>query len=633
MFMLSLFRDVHVNEKGHSCLKQPKQRICRWIILFTGMLFIFPVLPALAEDEPSVLVDLEPPRITIVQPLDGATLTQDRPWLEVEINDEDSGVNQDAIVISLDGVDVTAGAIIERMDLQEIGSAKKWRVRYRPPVPLPPGQHRVQIDVTDTAGNSNRRQWYFYLQGAKPQVNWDIGLTNALSYDYLPLERLRNTSNFTSYLQLPGHRFTLQLQTSLTDYPGLYIEPNFFDYYLYLDQYVVGWQNQWFSVQHGNVNLPFESGLLYFGLSFKGTSITGNSTARQTTGQWQVFNGTSVSSFGLGISVMETIGGIYRWQRGTARNQVYYLQTEDSSAKVIGFLDDRAFARGILRSEVIYGLAEEGGGGFRVQGATDLAGVYWNADFILLQESYPFPNLSPLTNTQGGAYQYSIRGDKLFTSEKRLNFGYSHSANNLDGSAERARRSQSLQFNMTGLFAPGFGWLLGYNGGIVDYYGRSEQHLLRMGVHQRIDESSWNSNLSIESYSSDETMRYQWNIGYVKPLSKWGIKKTSLLRYTFEEKTENRQSNDVKLRITLEKDWFEDLAKSYIVLAYQNRNEKKPAGEGYNSEEISLEGALNFRIGSNNTINLSGKVAFWDKSGNFYGTDYSLSFLWQARFF
>ena len=112
------------------------------------MLFIFPVLPALAEDEPSVLVDLEPPRITIVQPLDGATLTQDRPWLEVEINDEDSGVNQDAIVISLDGVDVTAGAIIERMDLQEIGSAK-MRVRYRPPVPLLRAAP-VQIDVTDT---------------------------------------------------------------------------------------------------------------------------------------------------------------------------------------------------------------------------------------------------------------------------------------------------------------------------------------------------------------------------------------------------------------------------------------------------------------------------------------------------
>ena len=176
---------------------------------------------------------------------------------------------------------------------------------------------------------------------------------------------------------------------------------------------------------------------------------------------------------------METIGGIYRWQRGTAKNQIY-LQTEQlrKGNRVPG---RPGIARGILRSEVIYGLAEEGGGGFRVQGATDLAGVYWNADFILLQESYPFPNLSPLTNTQGGAYQYSIRGDKLFTSEKRLNFGYSHSANNLDGSAERARRSQSLQFNMTGVFAPDFGWLLGYNGGIVDYYGRSEQHLLRMG--------------------------------------------------------------------------------------------------------------------------------------------------------
>src|SRR5690554_5606929 len=153
----SLFRDGYTNEKGHSCLKQSKQRICRWIILFTGMFFIFPVLPALAEDEPSVLVDLEPPRITIVQPLGGATMTEDRPWLEVQISDEDSGINQDAIVISLDGVDVTAGAIIERMDLQEIGATKRWRVRYRPPVALPPGQHRVQADVTDTARSEERR--------------------------------------------------------------------------------------------------------------------------------------------------------------------------------------------------------------------------------------------------------------------------------------------------------------------------------------------------------------------------------------------------------------------------------------------------------------------------------------------
>src|SRR5690606_5101410 len=170
------------------------------------------------------------------QPLDGATLTEDRPWLEVEISDEDSGINQDAIVISLDGVDVTAGAIIERMDLQEIGATKRWRVRYRPPVALPPGQHRVQVDVTDTVGNSTRRQWHFYVHVAKTRVSWDVGLTNTLSYEYLPLEMLRDTTNFTSYLQFPGQRFTLQLQSTLTDIPGVVLEPTFYGYYLHLDQ-------------------------------------------------------------------------------------------------------------------------------------------------------------------------------------------------------------------------------------------------------------------------------------------------------------------------------------------------------------------------------------------------------------
>ncbi len=630
LFTISFCRRAYANEQNHSCLKQ---RICRRVIFFTGMLFILPGLPVRAEDESPVLVDLEPPRITIIRPLDGATITEERPWLEAQISDEDSGVNQYAIVISLNGFDVTAGAVIERMDLQEIGAAKQWRVRYRPPVALPPGQHRVQIDVTDTAGNSIRQQWYFYIQVTKPRVSWDIGLTNTLGYDYLPLEKLQDTANFTSYLQLPGQRFTLQFQTSLTDYPGLITEPNFYGYYLYLDQYAVGWQNKWFAVQHGNVNLPFESGLLYFGLGFKGTAITGSNMSSQTR-QWQVFKGTSLSSFGLGLSVMETTGGIYRWQRGTARNQAYFLQAEDRSAgrvKIIGFQDDRVFTRGILRSEIMYGVAKKGGGGLRVQGATELAGVFWSADCILLQASWPLPNLSPLHSPQGGAYQYSIRGDKLFTNEKRLNFSYSHSANNMDGSAERTRRRQSLQMNATGIFAPDFGWLLGYQGGRREEYSKSEQHIIKMGIWQRINESNWNSNLLVEN-SAANTMRYQWNVGYTKPLPQYGLRTTTLLRYTVEEKTNNRQDNNLRLRITMEKDWFEDLAKSYIVVAYENRYEKDPSGEDYGSEEVILEGSLNFRVTNHNIVKFSGDVSFWKNSRNHYGTDYSLAFLWQARF-
>ena len=99
-----------------------------------------------------------------------------------------SGINSDAIFISVNGVDVTAGAIIERIDREEIGAAKQWHLRYRPPVSLPPGPHHVQIDASDTAGNSSRRQWSFYLQVPKPKVSWDASLTNVLDYHYLPLE-------------------------------------------------------------------------------------------------------------------------------------------------------------------------------------------------------------------------------------------------------------------------------------------------------------------------------------------------------------------------------------------------------------------------------------------------------------
>ena len=194
-----------------------------------------------------------------------------------------------------------------------------------------------------------------------------------------------------------------------------------------------------------------ETGLLLFGLGFKGSTLS-NGLSNQTR-QWRVFKGTTVSS-GLGLSVMETSGGLYRWQTGAAKNQVYYLQMGNDQARIVGFLDDRVFGQGILRSDLIYGLAEEGGGGFRVQGATELAGVFWDADCIFLQESYPLASLSPLPSTQGGVYQYALRGDKLFLSQKRVSFGYIYSANNLDGSVENPPYAK-LAIEFVGQLYPG----------------------------------------------------------------------------------------------------------------------------------------------------------------------------------
>lgn len=460
----------------------------------------------------------------------------------------------------------------------------------------------------------------------------DAGLTNTLSYSHLPLARLHDTANFTSHLHLPGQLLTLQLQTSLTDSPGLLIEPNFYDYYFYLDRYTLGWQTEWFTLQHGNLNLPFESGLLRFGVGFKGSTISNHNSPRQAR-QWRVFKGTAVSSFGLGLSVMETSGGIFRWQRATGNNQIYYIQMGEDQAKIVGFQDDRVLGRGVLRSELIYGLAEEGGGGFRVQGATELAGIFLDADCIFLQESYPLPSLSPLTSTRGSAYQYGLRADKIFRNRNRVNLGYTSAANNLNGRAEITRRAQSWQVNFSGTFAPGFGWQLGYQAGKREEYDKAEQHLLKMGVQQKIDDDNWKSNLSIARHLPTDTMRYQWEMGYTKPWKEYGLKTTASIQYTFEEQTENRQRNNTKLQVAVEKDWFADLAKSYLAVAYQKKDETNPAGEGLASGEFSIDGSLNLNIGKENVIKVSGRVSFWENESSYgnRGTDNSLNFLWQAR--
>jgi len=85
----------------------------------------------------------------------------------------------------------------------------------------------------------------------------------------------------------------------------------------------------------------------------------------------------------------------------------------------------------------------------------------------------------------------------------------------------------------------------------------------------------------------------------------------------------------------MEKDWFADLAKSYLVVAYHNNNEKNPLGGNFQSEELLFEGTLHLKVGNHNVIKLSGQVSFWENSYSYMnqGTDYRFSLLWQSRLF
>ncbi|HCT35709.1 MAG TPA: hypothetical protein DF292_01575 [Firmicutes bacterium] len=615
-------------------------------------LVVMRAVPARAAEEeivsssPPPFTDSEPPRITIIQPLEGVTIVDDRPWLEGQVSDAESGVERDAISISVDGVDVTAAALIERMDLQEIGTAKEWRIRYQPQVALPAGRHRVQIEAVDMAGNRSRRQWHFVIAATptaaeqRPEASFDASLTSSLGISLFPLRKFGQTFKFSSYLQSQGNRLSLQFVASVADHPGLISEPNFGHLYVHLDQYALSWQNKYFAAQHGDISIPFDSGLIQVGAGFKGTCLSNGGVGGSVTsegglgGQWNLFQGTSASTYGIGISSMSTLGATYSWQTEKVKNQFYLLQVGDNKTKVLGAQYDFALKQGMLRSEFIYGFGEQRGGAFRIQGATALGGIFWDADLMMLQASYPLISMSPLAAVEGGGYQYAIRGDKLFANGDRLNFSYSGLADNLDGSAEVTRRSQSLQANYTGQLAYGFSWNTGYQGRKADNYNSSQQHTFRIGVqHKSPDGRNLNSNLLITSQSTNNAMQYKWDVGYTKNFEQYGLKTTGRLQYSLESGA--RQGSDIGLRLTAEKAFFQDVAKSYFVLAYRNQEVISGADPARNSEQLNLECSLNLKAGKYNAFSLSGKVTFWENSGTIssHGVDYGLSLSWQAQIF
>lgn len=88
------------------------------------------------------VVDLTPPIITVAYPADGTTISSATPTIRVDFSDALSGVNLSTYETSLDGVDVTAGAVVyEDYAVYVVGS------------PLTTGPHTAEGRIRDRAGN------------------------------------------------------------------------------------------------------------------------------------------------------------------------------------------------------------------------------------------------------------------------------------------------------------------------------------------------------------------------------------------------------------------------------------------------------------------------------------------------
>ncbi len=88
------------------------------------------------------------PVITIVSPTAGATLTNNKPAITVEVTDNDSGVDTGTFNLVIDG-----GAAVKWSAGTATAITNGFRWTYTPSSALTDGQHTIKVDVSDNDGN------------------------------------------------------------------------------------------------------------------------------------------------------------------------------------------------------------------------------------------------------------------------------------------------------------------------------------------------------------------------------------------------------------------------------------------------------------------------------------------------
>ena len=116
-----------------------------------------------AENNPTVVewsflveIDIVPPEISATAPT-GYVGTM-RPTISATMTDNLVGVDEDSIVLRLDGKTVTPT------------EADVTHVLYEPREDLEPGAHRVEIEVADALGNDATAAWDFTVETTPPSI-------------------------------------------------------------------------------------------------------------------------------------------------------------------------------------------------------------------------------------------------------------------------------------------------------------------------------------------------------------------------------------------------------------------------------------------------------------------------------
>jgi hypothetical protein len=98
----------------------------------------------------TISIDAVPPRIHDRTPEPDSRVTGARPNISAEFDDQGSGIDRSAVHLLLNGQEVTQEATVSR-----------GFISYTPSAPLPAGTQKVQLVVSDKAGNRVETVWNF----------------------------------------------------------------------------------------------------------------------------------------------------------------------------------------------------------------------------------------------------------------------------------------------------------------------------------------------------------------------------------------------------------------------------------------------------------------------------------------
>lgn len=90
-----------------------------------------------------------PPVITITYPTASALITNNKPAIKWKVTDNDSGVNQDTIGITIDSGSKVTGSGITKTAITD-----GYECTYTPTTALADGSHTIKIDAADNDGNA-----------------------------------------------------------------------------------------------------------------------------------------------------------------------------------------------------------------------------------------------------------------------------------------------------------------------------------------------------------------------------------------------------------------------------------------------------------------------------------------------